>query len=150
MTDSALKKINVLSEEQYQNAKSNNTLDENQLYMTPDSSELFGKKVLFQGESSPVSALNGWQTVNLNDDIGNYDFLVIKFGQSAVWTSQSICIAVTQLPSNHSFSNFQSDMVCFGFNYSGGDLRFTVRDIKGVSLNSVKVWSVIGIKLPAI
>lgn len=152
MTESALKKINVLSEEQYQNAKANNILDENQMYLTPDSSEMFGKKILFQGESSPVSSLGGWQNVTLNDDINNYDFLAIKLGTSSGYGSQSVLVAVSQLPSNHNFSTYRADVICFGFNKAtdNKNLRFTVRDLNAIELNTVKVWSVIGIKLPTI
>lgn len=73
-----LSKINVLSEEQYNTAKANGTLNENELYFTPEESQLLKNNFIKLAWENPNPSV-AFGTGSIELDSADYDFLIWIF-----------------------------------------------------------------------
>lgn len=68
-------KINYLTEAQYEETKTNNQINDNELYMTPDSSE--DKEVILYNNSN-----GSFSTITLSDNAENYEYIEIFYAKA--------------------------------------------------------------------
>lgn len=75
MAESVLGKINYLTEEQYQNAKANGQINENEIYMTPDDAMIYDRPVVLYDNPNGTTT-----SFELSDNPKNYTKLDIIVG----------------------------------------------------------------------
>lgn len=127
MAESILGKINYLTEEQYQNAKANGQINENEIYMTPDDETVYDRPVVLYDNSSGTQG-----NIVLKDSASNYsriDILAASGGRPFTKTIYAEHLSYT--PNEIALGDFWHDGT------SGGGMFASFYTLNGKNLNYV-------------
>ena len=153
----ALTKINYLTEEQYQNAKENGELNENEIYMTPDGNtfpELGGvkKDILWVGDFA-ATAENTYRYMTIDSNIYDYDMLLLDVSAGTLLTDKTTVELVVEGKGIECAARGQLfyliDSYCFTFGVITDGLNqigFKVQKYKNYALGDIKLQRITGIK----
>ena len=158
MAESILGKINYLTEEQYQTAKANGQINENEIYMTPTETTDFEttkikQEVLWTGSFSPT-ADNTYRYMTLSKNVYDYDFLLVDVGSGTHLENRTTVVLTIEGKGVQCAVRSQLfylvDSYCFTFGVITDGLNqigFKVQKYKNYSLSDMTMQRIVGIKL---